>query len=193
MSNMFLQVRKKWILNSSDISPLFYQYCLISVWAGQMVLASSHELMILQINLIWSLINFLNDKSMSKIMKEGVIQCICSPTPISTYLSRDVLSEGQIFAFSLSTMHDTFSYAEWIVRGKNTDSFTSYSQTLVSTCYPFSCFLKLDQSQPQRIKLFSVPCADKQTFLKRWWFCVRVCVCNTCVSGKNLNRVDRWR
>ena len=110
MSNMFLQVRKKWILNSSDISPLFYQYCLISVWAGQMVLASSHELMILQINLIWSLINFLNDKSMSKIMKEGVIQCICRrpPTPISTYLSRDVLSEGQIFAFSLSTMHDTF-------------------------------------------------------------------------------------
>lgn len=33
-------------------------------------------------------------------------------TPISTSLNRDVLSEGQIFAFSLSTMHDTFSYAE---------------------------------------------------------------------------------
>lgn len=75
-------------------SPLFYQYCLISAWADQTALASSHELMILQINLIWSLINFPNDKSMSKIMKEGVIQCVCPP--ISTSLSRDVLSEGQI-------------------------------------------------------------------------------------------------
>ena len=160
-----------------------------------MVLASSHELMILQINLIWSLINFLNDKSMSKIMEEGVIQCIYHPPLPNFYLpkQRCIIWRAD-FAFSLSTMHDTFSYAEWIVRGKNTDSFTSYSQTLVSTFYPFSCFLKLDQTHPQRIKLFSVPCADKETKIFKKMVIVCLCMCNTCVSGNNSNNsVNRWR
>lgn len=143
---------KKWISNSPDVSPLFYRYCLISARASQTAPAPSHELMILQINLIWSLINFPNDKSMSKIMKGGVIQCVCPAASPSR--SGDALSEGQVWHFLFLQRVTLFPNASGMVNGQNTDfsprlpSDTSVSRrsflvlfSASKTSFLFVCFV----------------------------------------------------
>lgn len=81
--------------------------------------------------------------------------------PISTSLSRDVLSEGQILHFLFLQCMTLFPMQGELSEARIQISFTSHNQTLVSTCYPFSCFLRLGQSQHQRTKFLSVPCTKK--------------------------------
>ena len=139
--------------------------------------------MILQINLIWSLINFPNDKSMSKIMKGGVIQCV--RPAISTSLSRDVLHAGQ-------TEHFLFRQCTALLPGwggpskaRTQISFTSCCQTLVSIGYPLSCVLKPGPRVSIRELSSSVFFAQTN---KEDGECE--CVWDTCVPGELANNAD---